>query len=122
MDRLNKQLNLPACQNRLNVFKGNDRMIRWKLPLILLAILGYLQYSLWYGKNNVSDYQDNLQVLATMHEENDQLKARNERMFAEIGDLQKGYEAIEERARSHLGMVKPNEYFYRIITDSNTSH
>lgn len=94
-------------------------MIRWKLPLLLLAILGFLQYSLWYGKNNVYDYQDNMQVLADLHAENDKLKARNEQMFAEINDLQRGSEAIEERARSHLGMVKPNEYFYRIIIDSN---
>ncbi|OCG02292.1 cell division protein FtsB [Gilliamella sp. wkB112] len=95
-------------------------MIRWKLPLLLLAILGFLQYSLWYGKNNVYDYQDNVQTLVELHAENDKLKARNEQMFAEINDLQRGSEAIEERARSHLGMVKPNEYFYRIIIDSNS--
>lgn len=94
-------------------------MTKFKLPL-LLAILGYLQYSLWYGKNNVYDYQDNVKVLAGLHEDNDKLKARNEQMFAEINDLQRGFEAIEERARSHLGMVKPNEYFYRIIIDSNS--
>ena len=94
-------------------------MIRWKLPLILLIVLGYLQYSLWYGKNNVYDYQDNLQVLADLHEQNARLKDRNEQMFAEINSLQQGSEAIEERARNHLGMVKPNEYFYRIIKDPN---
>ncbi|WP_366915713.1 MULTISPECIES: cell division protein FtsB [unclassified Gilliamella] len=95
-------------------------MMRWKLPLILLIVLGYLQYSLWYGKNNIHDYQDNLQMLANLHQENEKLKSRNEQMFAEINDLQRGFEAVEERARSHLGMVKPDEYFYRIIIDSNT--
>lgn len=95
-------------------------MIRWKIPFILLLVLGYLQYSLWYGKNNIYDYQDNLQMLNSLHQENDKLKARNQQMIAEVDDLQKGYEAIEERARSHLGMVKPNEYFYRIIVDSNS--
>lgn len=95
-------------------------MSRWKLPLLLLLVLGYLQYSLWFGKNNVFDYQDNVQMLENLHKDNDQLKARNEQMFAEINDLQSGYEAIEERARSHLGMVKPDEYFYRIIIDSNS--
>lgn len=95
-------------------------MSRWKLPLLLLAILGYLQYSLWYGKNNVFDYQDNVKLLEDLHKDNDQLKARNEQMFAEINNLQSGYEAIEERARSHLGMVKPEEYFYRIIIDPNS--
>ncbi|OTQ73446.1 cell division protein FtsB [Gilliamella apicola] len=95
-------------------------MIRWKIPFLLLLVLGYLQYSLWYGKNNIYDYQENVQMLQNLHRENDMLKARNEQMFAEVDDLQKGYEAIEERARSHLGMVKPNEYFYRIIVDSNS--
>lgn len=95
-------------------------MIRLKIPFILLLVLGYLQYSLWYGKNNIYDYQDNLQMLNSLHQENDKLKARNQQMIAEVDDLQKGYEAIEERARSHLGMVKPNEYFYRIIIDSKT--
>ena len=95
-------------------------MIRWKIPFILLLVLGYLQYSLWYGKNNIYDYQDNLQMLKSLHQENDKLKARNQQMIAEVDDLQKGYEAIEERARSHLGMVKANEYFYRIIIDSKT--
>ena len=102
-------------------------MIRWKIPFLLLLVLGYLQYSLWYGKNNIYDYQENVQMLQNLHRENDmlkarneQLKARNQQMIAEVDDLQKGYEAIEERARSHLGMVKPNEYFYRIIVDSNS--
>ena len=93
-------------------------MIRWKIPFLLLLVLGYLQYSLWYGKNNIYDYQENVQILQNLHRENDMLKTRNEQMFAEVDDLQKGYEAIEERARSHLGMVKANEYFYRIIIDS----
>ncbi|OCF95581.1 cell division protein FtsB [Gilliamella apicola] len=93
-------------------------MIRWKIPFLLLLVLGYLQYSLWYGKNNIYDYQENVQMLQNLHRENDMLKARNEQMFAEVDDLQKGYEAIEERARSHLGMVKANEYFYLIIIDS----
>ncbi|MCO6538052.1 MULTISPECIES: cell division protein FtsB [Gilliamella] len=95
-------------------------MRRWKLPLLLLAVLGYLQYSLWYGKNNVYDYQDNVEMLVNLRADNEKLKTRNEQMFAEINDLQRGYEAIEERARSHLGMVKPDEYFYRIIIDSDT--
>lgn len=94
--------------------------MRWKLPLILLILLGYLQYSLWYGKNNVYDYKANLQMLSNMRQYNDKLKIRNEQMFAEINDLLRGLEAVEERARSHLGMIKPDEYFYRIIIDSNT--
>ncbi|KFA59497.1 cell division protein FtsB [Gilliamella apicola] len=59
-------------------------------------------------------------MLSNMRQYNDKLKIRNEQMFAEINDLQRGLEAVEERARSHLGMIKPDEYFYRIIIDSNT--
>ena len=73
-------------------------MIRWKIPFLLLLVLGYLQYSLWYGKNNIYDYQENVQMLQNLHRENDMLKARNEQMFAEVDDLQKGYEAKIGRA------------------------
>lgn len=88
---------------------------------MLLAVLGYLQYSLWYGKNNVFDYQQTMAQLQNVQDENMQLRTRNEQMFAEIADLYDGSESIEERARSHLGMIKPNEHFYRIIGSHDNS-
>jgi len=90
---------------------------KWKLPFFLLVVLAYLQYSFWFGKNNFFDYQNNKNVVKEMQTTNKNLKLRNEQMFAEINDLYNGSEAIEERARN-LGMIKPNEYFFRIIHDS----
>ncbi|QIQ21062.1 cell division protein FtsB [Zophobihabitans entericus] len=94
-------------------------MFKWKLPVLLFAIFCYLQYSLWFGKNNVSDYQQAEQNVEQVQAENNQLKLRNEQMFAETADLHDGLEAVEERARSSLGMIKPGEHFYRIIADSD---
>lgn len=94
-------------------------LLKWKLPLLLLAIIGYLQYSLWFGKNNVFDYWHNEQIIQNMQNENNKLRIRNERMFAEIADLYDKYDAVEERARNELGMIKPDEHFYRIIDHSN---
>jgi len=94
-------------------------ILKWKLPILLLTILVYLQYAFWYGKNNIFDYQQNRNAVDVMQVENAKLKLRNEQMFAEISDLYDGSDAIEERARSHLGMIKPDEHFYRIVTDSS---
>jgi cell division protein FtsB len=46
---------------------------------------------------------------------NEQLRARNSALDAEVRDLKQGYEAIEERARSDLGMVKPDEVFFQLV-------
>ncbi|RKS87087.1 cell division protein FtsB [Orbus hercynius] len=95
-------------------------LAKWKLPILLCAILGYLQYDFWYGKNNFFDYKQNLDSVQIMHAENEKLKLRNERMFAEISNLYDGSDAIEERARSHLGMIAPDEHFYRIVSESSS--
>ena len=86
-----------------------------KLTVLLLILLGWLQYSLWLGKNGIHDYNKVTQEVA----QNTQLKERNDRLFAEIDDLNGGQEALEERARSELGMIKPNETFFRIVSDKS---
>lgn len=88
-----------------------------KLTLLLLALLGWLQYSLWLGKNGIHDYVRVNQDVAAQQGSNAKLKARNDQLFAEIDDLNGGQEAIEERARNELGMIKPGETFYRLIPD-----
>ncbi|WP_392560225.1 cell division protein FtsB [Orbus mooreae] len=96
-------------------------LAKWKLPILLVIILGYLQYAFWCGKNNIFDYQQNVNTVELMKIENNKLKLRNEQMFAEISNLYDGSDAIEERARSHLGMIEPDEHFYRIVTRSSIS-
>lgn len=90
-----------------------------KLTLLLIAILAWLQYSLWLGKNGIHDYVQVKDDVAAQEIVNSRLKMRNEQLFAEINDLNDGHDAIEERARSELGMIKPGESFYRMVKESS---
>ena len=83
--------------------------------LALALLLAALQYKLWYGHGGQADVVAlNAQVLA-QQSENGKLQARNDALAAEVADLKSGGEAVEERARSELGLVKPGETFYRVI-------
>jgi len=90
-----------------------------KLTLLLLVLLGWLQYSLWLGKNGIHDYVRVDDDVAVQKANNAKLKSRNDQLFAEIDDLNGGQEAIEERARNELGMIKPGETFYRLVPDQS---
>lgn len=90
-----------------------------KLTLLLIAVLAWTQYSLWLGKNGIHDYVRVKDDVAAQEIINSRLKVRNEQLFAEINDLNDGQDAIEERARTELGMVKPGESFYRMVKESN---
>lgn len=83
--------------------------------LVLLLILGWLQFEFWLGKNGWFDFQSVSAETQTQHQVNQNLQARNDEMFAEIDDLRQGLDAIEERARNELGLIKEGETFYRII-------
>ena len=86
---------------------------RW-VSLVLLLMLAGLQLKLWVsgGMRDVWRIE-----LAVRHQETENAKqqARNEQLSAEVRDLKEGAEAIEERARSELGMVKNDEVFYQVI-------
>ena len=86
---------------------------RW-VSLVLLLMLAGLQLKLWVsgGMRDVWRIE-----VAVRHQETENAKqqARNEQLAAEVSDLKKGAEAIEERARSELGMVKNDEVFYQVI-------
>lgn len=90
-----------------------------KLTLLLLALLVWLQYSLWFGKNGIHDFHRATSEVAANQATNAKLKARNDQLFAEIDDLNGGQEAIEERARNELGMTKPGETFYRLVPEAS---
>lgn len=90
-----------------------------KLTLLLLILLGWLQYSLWLGKNGIHDYSRVSGEVALHKEANAKLKSRNDQLFAEIDDLNGGSEAIEERSRDELGMIRPGETFYRLVSEQN---
>ncbi|UVK76879.1 MAG: cell division protein FtsB [Sodalis sp. Fle] len=88
-----------------------------KLTLLLLILIGWLQYSLWFGKNGVRDLIRVSSDIKAYQSSNSTLKARNNQLFAEIEDLNSGQEAIEERSRNELGMIKPGETFYRLVPE-----
>ncbi|PKF51676.1 cell division protein FtsB [Enterovibrio nigricans] len=87
------------------------------LTVLLFVLFGWLQCHLWWGKNGVTDYLEVNAVAETAALANEKLHQRNQQMFAEIADLKRGQEAIEERARNELGMIKPGETFFRIVTE-----
>ncbi|MGL5285841.1 cell division protein FtsB [Aeromonas sp. RU39B] len=83
--------------------------------LILLALLGGLQYHLWLGKNGLQDYYKMSDTVARQQQDNQALKERNGLIYREIADLTSGLEAIEELSRNDLGYIRQGETFYRII-------
>lgn len=92
--------------------------MKW-LTVVLLVLLGLLQYRLWFGKNSVPDYLALEQEVAGQRAQNANLLQRNRLLKADISDLKIGLEAIEERARNELGLIKKGETFYRILPAEN---
>jgi cell division protein FtsB len=85
------------------------------LSLALTAVLLALQYPLWIGKGSWLKVWELDQQLTAHREANARLKARNDALDAEVRDLKQGLEAIEERARLELGMIKKDELFYQVV-------
>lgn len=83
--------------------------------VILLTLIVLLQYDLWVGKGSIHEVRQLESAIRLQEEENFQLKERNEALRAEVVDLKKGLEAIEERARTELGMIQKNETFFHVI-------
>jgi cell division protein FtsB len=90
--------------------------MRW-VSLILLALILLLQYPLWLGKGGWLRVWDLSRQVEAQKQANLQTQTRNAVMDAEVRDLKQGTEAIEERARSELGMVKQDEIFFQVIGD-----
>jgi len=83
--------------------------------LVLVALIVLLQYPLWLGKGGwLRVWEVDRQVKA-QKEINAKLRARNDVLDAEVRDLKQGYDAIEERARYELGMVRQDEIFFHIL-------
>jgi cell division protein FtsB len=83
--------------------------------LVLIALLAWLQYRLWFGNGGAREVAALEQQVAQQKRQNAGLRERNAALAAEVADLKSGEAAIEERARSELGMIKPGETFYRVV-------
>jgi cell division protein FtsB len=86
-----------------------------KLILFLVIVLVYLQYRLWLGNGGLLELWNVHIEVETQREENARLRERNEALNAEVLDLKQGLDAIEERAREDMGMVKQGETFYQVV-------
>ena len=86
------------------------------LAIALAALVMALQYPLWVGKGSWLRVWELDRGLAQQHEATAKLKARNDALDAEVRDLKQGYDAIEERARLELGMIRRDEVFYQVVS------
>jgi cell division protein FtsB len=88
--------------------------MRWPV-LVVGALLAVVQADLWFGKGNWP-YVMSLQAqLDQQHLANEQARARNDRLAAEVEDLKDGLEMVEDKARAELGMVKPDEILVQVL-------
>lgn len=81
------------------------------VPAVLLLLLGLFHVQLWSGRGSIPHVRQMQQQLEQKLAENKLHQAANDQLAAEVKDLQEGLEMVEEKARSELGMVKPNEVF-----------
>jgi cell division protein FtsB len=85
------------------------------LIAIIVLLIGQLQYRLWWGDGGIAQIREYEKQLAVLKDEVEEKKQRNQALYAEIQDLKEEGEAVEERAREELGMIKENETFFQII-------
>ena len=85
------------------------------LTLALIALIALLQYPLWLGKGSWLRVWDIDQQVRAQRETNQKMRARNAALDAEVRDLKQGLDAIEERARSELGMIRQDEIFFHVL-------
>ena len=88
--------------------------MRFLLALLLLIFLA-LQYRLWVGEGSYAEVRHLQQEIVNKKAELQRMEKENQELRAEIEDLKKGLEAIQERARSELGMIKEGETYFQII-------
>ena len=85
------------------------------ISVLLATLLLAIQYPLWFGKGGWLRVRDLDRQLAAQRDGNAKLKARNDALDAEVRDLKQGTEAVEERARMELGMIRKDEVFYQVL-------
>jgi cell division protein FtsB len=88
--------------------------VKWLAAALFVVVL-LLQYRLWLSANGVQDLTRLENAVALQRGEDDRLADRNRQLAAEVRDLKSGFGALEERARSDLGMIANNETFYQVV-------
>jgi cell division protein FtsB len=85
------------------------------LAVVLVILIAAIQTPLWFGKGGWLRVWELDRQLGQVRKSNEELRARNAALDAEVRDLKTGYDAIEERARSELGMIRQDEVFYQVL-------
>jgi cell division protein FtsB len=85
------------------------------ITLLLLVLLGLLQYPLWFGKGGLFRAWELERSLAAQRQTNRELHLRNQQLEGEVKNLREGVDAIEERARYELGMTKADEIYVQVV-------
>jgi cell division protein FtsB len=91
--------------------------MKW-LGAALVAVVLVLQYRLWVSEDGVRELRRLEDAVAAQRAANTMLEERNRQLAAEVADLKQGLTALEERARSELGMVARHETFYQVVPES----
>ena len=102
-----------ATRSSTSADAPTPRPVRY-LAWIFVALIVALQYPMWLGKGGWLQVREYGRQLGLQRDANAQLKARNDALDADVRDLKTGYEAIEERARSELGMIRQDEVFFQL--------
>ena len=84
------------------------------LAYIFVALIVALQYPMWLGKGGWLQVREYDRQVALQRDADAKLKVRNDALDADVRDLKTGYEAVEERARSELGMIKQDEVLFQL--------
>jgi cell division protein FtsB len=87
--------------------------VRW-VTALLVGLLAIVHGQMWFGRGSVTQVQELRNDVATQQQTNALARQQNEQLTNEVRDLREGLEMVEEKARSELGMVKPNEIFVQI--------
>jgi cell division protein FtsB len=85
------------------------------LSVALVALIALIQYPLWLGKGSWMRVWEVDRQIKSQRDKNAKLQTRNVALDAEVRDLKLGGDAIEERARSELGMIKQDEIFFQVL-------
>ena len=93
-----------------------EKLMRY-IAVILGLLFFVLQYSLWIGEGSLATVWQLQKGIAEQREENKKIAHRNESLLAEVNDLKKGDNAIEERARNELGMIRKGETYIQVVDD-----
>ena len=89
------------------------------IAFVLLVLIIWLQYKIWLQDGGLPEVIEMRQEIAEVKTEVEKLQERNSSLDAEVKDLKKGLDAIEERARSEMGMIKKGEVYYQVIEPDN---